>query len=74
MLHPLVAVALLVAIALIPWLPRKHIAVALLLAAFSISLGQVVALGWRAHPGAVLTNTIAARGGLFGSGARDFEE
>jgi hypothetical protein len=71
LLHPLVAAAMLVAIAVILLLPRKYVIVPLLLAAFSIPLGQVVVVGWSPHPGAVLAITIAARGGLFGSGARD---
>jgi hypothetical protein len=43
-LHPLVAVAMLLAIALILFLPRKYAFVPLLLGAFMIPLGQVVVL------------------------------
>jgi hypothetical protein len=44
-LHPLVAVAMLVAIALILFLPRKYASVPLLSGIFMIPLGQVVVLG-----------------------------
>lgn len=45
LLHPLVAVALVVAIALIFFLPRKHVIIPLLLAIFLIPKGQVVVIG-----------------------------
>jgi len=45
MLHPLVAVAMLIAIVLMFVLPRKYVLVPLLLASFMIPLGQVVVLG-----------------------------
>src|SRR4051812_11919614 len=45
MLHPIVAVWMLIAIILIVALPRKKAASAFLLAVFTIPLGQVVVLG-----------------------------
>jgi hypothetical protein len=45
LLHPLVAVWMLIAIILIFCLPRKYVATPLLLGAFTIPLGQVVVLG-----------------------------
>jgi len=45
MLHPLVAVAMLIAIALMFVLPRKYVIVPLLLAGFLIPLGQVLVMG-----------------------------
>ena len=45
LLHPLVAVWMLIAIVLIFCLPRKHAITPLLLAVFTIPLGQVVVLG-----------------------------
>ena len=45
LLHPLVAVEMLIAIILILCLPRKYAIAPLLFAVFTISLGQVVVFG-----------------------------
>jgi hypothetical protein len=44
-LHPLIALVLCVTIALIFWLPRKHVVIPLLLTVFLVPVGQVVVLG-----------------------------
>jgi hypothetical protein len=44
-LHPLVAVGMVLAIVLILFLPRKHVIAPLLLAFFTIPIGQVIVLG-----------------------------